>query len=97
MLSNLVVFGAFEAFPGGSRGCRAASWEVPGGQGKLRAPDRWPESTRRSMDDPFHVEAFFCQVWSFSVFPKVYLEAEGWGVQGGQVPGHPKEEGLLDY
>jgi hypothetical protein len=53
--------------PGGSRRCRAASKEVSGGQGKPRAPERWSESSRRSLDDDFLIEAFPCQVWSFSV------------------------------
>ena len=52
---------------GGSRRCRAASKEVPGGQGKPRAPEWWPESSGRSLDDDFLIEAFSRQVWSFSV------------------------------
>ena len=36
---------------GGSRRCRAASKDVPGGQGKPRAPEWWPESSGRSLDD----------------------------------------------
>ena len=60
--------GRLEVVPGG----RAASWEVPGSQGKPRAPDGWPESSRRSLEDDFQVEAFF-------------------------LPGHPREEGLLDH
>ena len=43
------------------------SKEVSGGQGKPRAPERWPESSGRGLDDDFQVEAFSCQVWSFSV------------------------------
>ena len=39
--------------------------EVSGGQGKPRAPERWPESSGRGLDDDFL--AFSCQVWSFSV------------------------------
>ena len=53
--------------PGGSRRCRAASKEVSGGEGKPRDPERWPESSGRGLDDDFQVEAFSCQVWSFSV------------------------------
>ena len=53
--------------PGSSRRCRAASKEVPGGQGKPRAPERWPESSGRGLDDDSLTEAFSCQVWSFSV------------------------------
>ena len=53
--------------PGGSRRCRAASKEVPGGQGKPRARERWPESSGRGLDDDFLIEAFSCQVWLFSV------------------------------
>ena len=44
--------------PGGSMRCRAASKEVTGGQGKPRAPERWPESSGRGLDDHFQVEAF---------------------------------------
>ena len=40
---------------------------VQGGAGKPRAPERWPESSGRGLDDDFQVEAFVCQVWSFSV------------------------------
>ena len=53
--------------PGGSRRCRAASKEVPRGQGKPKAPERWLESSGRGLDDDFLFEAFSCQVWSFSV------------------------------
>ena len=53
--------------PGGSRRGRAAAKEVSGGQGKPTAPERWPESSRRGLDDDFQVEAFSCQVWSSSV------------------------------
>ena len=52
--------------PGGSRRCGAASKEVPGGEGKPRSPERWPESSGRSLDDDFLIEAFSCQVWSSS-------------------------------
>ena len=52
--------------PGGSRRCRAGSLEVPGAQGKPRAPEQWPESSGRGLDNDYHL-AFFCQVWSFSV------------------------------
>ena len=43
------------------------SKEVSGGQGKPRAPEQWPESSGRGLDDDFLIEAFSCQVWSFSV------------------------------
>ena len=60
----------------GSRRCQAGSKEVPGGQGKPRAPERWPESSGRSLDDDFQVEAFFCQFPLFSVL-RGRLEEEG--------------------
>ena len=41
--------------------------EVSGCQGKPRAPEWWPESSGRGLDDDFLIEAFSCQVWSFSV------------------------------
>ena len=65
-LSSLVVLWSPGVFPGGSKRCRAASKEVLGGQGKPRAPERWPESSGRGLDD-FQFEAFLCQVWLFSV------------------------------
>ena len=40
---------------------------VSGVQGKPRAPEWWPESSGRGLDDDFLSEAFSCQVWSFSV------------------------------
>ena len=46
--------------PSGTRRCQAGSMEVPGAQGKPRAPERWTESSRRGLDDDFQVEAFFC-------------------------------------
>ena len=46
---------------------RSASKEVLGGQGKPRAPERWPDSSGRDLDDDFLIEAFSFQVWSFSV------------------------------
>ena len=52
---------------GGSRRCRTASKDVPGGQGKPRAPERCPESSGKGLDDEFLNGAFFCQVWLFSV------------------------------
>ena len=42
------------------------SEEVPGGQGKPRGPELWPESSGRGLDDDFLVEAFSCQVELFS-------------------------------
>ena len=70
--------GIFIRFRGsrGSRRCRAGSKEVPGSQGKPRAPERWPESSGRSLDDDFQVEAFFCQFPLFSVL-RGRLEEEG--------------------
>ena len=35
--------------PGGSWRCRAASKEVSGGEGKPRAPERWPERSGRGL------------------------------------------------
>ena len=35
-------------------------------EGKPRAPERW-QSPGRRLDDDFLIEAFSCQVWSFSV------------------------------
>ena len=67
--------------PGGPKRCRAGSQEVSGAQGKPRAPERRPESFEGCLDDDFPIEAFLCQVW----FP------------ANPIPGHPKEEGLLDY
>ena len=43
----------------------AASKEVPGGQGKPRAPERWPESFGRGLDNDL-IEGFSCQVSLFS-------------------------------
>ena len=60
--------------PGGFRRCQAASKEVSGGQGKPRAPERWPESAGRGLDDDFQVEAFsvksgrcLCVFWGVQV------------------------------
>ena len=39
----------------------------PRKSGEAQARERWPESSGRGLDDDFLVEAFFCQVWSFSV------------------------------
>ena len=65
------LFGNFgdlvSSSPGGSRRCQAASGEVSGGQGKPRAPEWWPESSGKGLDDDFLSEAFSCQVWSFAV------------------------------
>ena len=63
--------------PSGTRRCQAGSMEVPGAQGKPRAPDRWPESSGRGLDDDFRVETFFCQVWTFSVCQGRLPEAPG--------------------
>ena len=52
-MSSLVVFCAPGASLGGSRG----SLELPGGQGKPRAPERWPESSGRGLDDDFLCKA----------------------------------------
>ena len=40
------------------------SQDVPGVQGKPRAPERWPESSGTGLG---RLPAFFCQVWSFSM------------------------------
>ena len=66
-LLSLVVVWSSGASPGGSRRCRAESKQIPRGQGKARAPERWPESSGRGLDGDFLIEAFSCQVWSFSV------------------------------
>ncbi len=66
--------------PGGCRRCPAGSKEVLGGQGKPIAPEQWPESSGRGLDDYFLLEAFSCQVWSFSVCLGRVLVAAG-GVQ----------------
>jgi len=63
--------------PGVSRRCRAASQEVPGGQGKPRAHERWPESSGRGLDDDFLIEALSCQDWSFAVLLGRYQVAPG--------------------
>ena len=47
--------------------CLEGFKELSGGEGKPRAPERWPESFGRSLYDDFQVEALYCQVWSFSV------------------------------
>ena len=77
MLSSLVVFCASGASEGGSRQCRAPSKEVPQGQRQPRAPERWPESSGRGLDDDFLIEAFSCQVWSFSVLLGRFQVAPG--------------------
>ena len=61
----------------GSKSCRTASEEVPGGHGKSRTPERWPESSGRRLDNDFLIEAFSCQVWSFAVFLGRLQEAPG--------------------
>ena len=59
MLYLKMLFGIIRHFvlvvlsPGGSRRCRAASKEVSGGQGKPRAPERWPESSGRGLENEF--------------------------------------------
>ena len=68
--------------PGGSRRCPAGSKEVPGGQGKPRAPERWPESPGRGLDDDFLLETFSCQVWVFFCVSGAFQVAPG-GVQLG--------------
>ena len=75
----LLLFGDLVvSCPGGPRRCPAGSKEVPGGQAKPRAPERWPESSRRGLDDDFLIEAFSCQVWSFSVLRgRVQMAPEG--------------------
>ena len=79
-----VIFALVVSSPGDSRRFRAASKEVSGGQGKPRAPERWPESSRRGLDDDFLIKAFSCQVWSFSVG----LELRLWRSQ--EVRGSPE-------
>ena len=67
MLYELLFGDLVVSSSGASRRCQATSKEVSGDQGKLRAPERWPESSRRGLDDQFLINAFSCQVWSFSV------------------------------
>ena len=43
------------------------SKELSRGEGRQRAPERWPESSGRGLDDNFLIQAFSCQVCSFSV------------------------------
>ena len=64
---SLLVFCVSGSSQVGSRRCGVAFLEVLGGQGKLRVPERLPESYGRGLDDDFQVEAFSCQVWLFSV------------------------------
>ena len=68
-----------------AEGGLARSRAVPRGAGKPRAPERWPESSGRSLDDDFLVEAFSCQVWLFSVLPGVswWLQEVSSCVKGG--------------
>ena len=66
-LSSLVVVcPPFRA----SRSLQEMSSSVQGGLRSSRdprAPKRWPESSRRGLDDDFlQIEELFCQVWSFS-------------------------------
>ena len=65
------------------------SKEVSGSLGKPRALEEWPASSGRVLDNDFPIEAFSCQVWSFSVLLgrlQVTLEVQIWGEE--------KEEGL---
>ena len=48
----LLVFYASGSSQAGSRRCGAASLEVSAGQGKPRAPERWPESSGRGLGRP---------------------------------------------
>ena len=68
------IFGDFYDFrdfsilcPGSSPLLPWKSLEVPGRGGKPTAPERWPESSGRGLDDDFLIKAFSCQVWSFAV------------------------------
>ena len=63
----MVDFCASGASPDGTKRCRAEPKEVSGSQGKPRAPEWWPQSFGRGLDDDVLIEAFPCQVWSFSV------------------------------
>ena len=74
---------------GGPRRCQAVSKEVSGGQGKPRAPERWPESPGRGLDHDF-------LVWPRKAAreePLPYICLRFLGL----IPGHPKEEGFFDY
>ena len=46
---------------------QAGSEEVSEGEEKLRAPERWHESSERGLDDVFLIAGFFCRALSFSV------------------------------
>ena len=75
-------FPSFISFRSPGRGCQAASKEVPRGQGKPRAPEWWPESSGRGLDDNFLIEAFSCQVCSFFVvLGRLKLVPEGVGLR----------------
>ena len=76
-LSSLLVLWSSGASPVGSRRCQAESKEVPRGQGKPRATERWPESSGRGLDDDFLIEALSCQDWSFAVLLGRYQVAPG--------------------
>ena len=57
-VSSLFAFCVPGASLGGSRRCRAASLEVPGGEGEPRAPERWPESIGRGLGRLFCLRHF---------------------------------------
>ena len=71
--------------PDGSRKCRAASEEVSGDQGKPRAPERWPESSGRSLEEDFQVETFSVKSSRFLRFlgRSRWFEEVSSGVPGG--------------
>jgi hypothetical protein len=83
-----VKSGGFLCFWGDSgwlHECPTASKKLLGGQGKPRPAEQWSESSGRSLDDDFPVEALFCQVGLFSVLLERLRLAPGVSscVQGG--------------
>ena len=65
------------------------SKEVSGGQEKLRAPERWPESSGRGLDDDFLIEAFPVKSGRFLRFGGVSRCLQ----EVGCVPGVPRISG----
>ena len=59
-----MLLGRLQVAPGG---VELRPKEDLGDQGKPRAPERWPESSGRGLDNDFLIEAFSCQVWLFSL------------------------------
>ena len=81
LIGMLIDFPRYFRASRGSRRCQAASKVVSGGPGKPRALEGWPESSGKSLDNDFPIEAFSCQVWLFSVLLgrlQVTLEVQSW-------------------